>query len=84
MVLYQVQLQRSRRNAHRAFLGYRNDFLYIAIIKFAGEDGVAAMAVNINIFYFLISIYSGIEAGDKDIEAQEDKAVGEHPETVYC
>ena len=27
MVLYQVQLQRSRRNAHRAFLGYRNDFL---------------------------------------------------------
>ena len=28
--------------------------------------------------------YSGIEAGDKDIEAQEDKAVGEHPETVYC
>ena len=26
---------------------------------------------------------SGVEAGDKDVEAQEDKAVGEHSETVY-
>lgn len=38
-------------------------FFNIAIIKFAGEDGVAAMAVNINIFYFLISIYLGIATG---------------------
>lgn len=38
-------------------------FFNIAIIKFAGENGVAAMAVNINIFYFLISIYLGIATG---------------------
>lgn len=42
-------------------------FFNIAIIKFAGEDGVAAMAVNINIFYFLISIYLGIATGAQPV-----------------
>jgi len=35
----------------------------ITIIRYAGENGVAAMAVIINLYYFLISIYLGIAAG---------------------
>lgn len=57
-------------------------FFNIAIIKFAGEDGVAAMAVNINIFYFLISIYLGIATGAQPVisyayGAQNKKRLGE-------
>ena len=35
----------------------------ITILRYAGENGVAAMAVIINIFYFLVSIYLGIAVG---------------------
>ncbi|MEG2342542.1 MAG: MATE family efflux transporter [Acidaminococcaceae bacterium] len=35
----------------------------ITILRYAGENGVAAMAVVINIFYFLVSIYLGIAVG---------------------
>lgn len=35
----------------------------LTILRYAGENGVAAMAVVINIFYFFISIYLGIAVG---------------------
>ena len=35
----------------------------VTIIRYAGEDGIAAMAAIINLYYFLISIYLGISAG---------------------
>lgn len=35
----------------------------LAVVTYAGENGLAAIAIIINIFYFLISIYLGIATG---------------------
>ena len=35
----------------------------LTVVAYAGENGIAAIAIVINIFYFLISIYLGIATG---------------------
>lgn len=38
-----------------------------SIMKYAAEDGVAAMGVIMNIYYFFISIYMGITSGSQPV-----------------